>query len=237
MKYAREHIKRYWVFEYRRALGVSMTTFAIALSIGVVFTSLISVLSIPNPLYEMIFWGLLILFTAMVLVSSFVNAHMLSIKYMSEEEYKKHSKYIGSWLTILAIGVIAFALPVLFFNNMYEPIAILFGFGGVFWVMFLSVKFLFNYSYYEIAVGATALWLVALVALYGMLSAYPTSNAPTMGSFSLFISILSLVIITGFIGISLLVNASNEFSHEFKRIIEEMNRKAVAQTRRGRHAK
>ncbi|MEM0149643.1 MAG: hypothetical protein QXW10_01985 [Candidatus Micrarchaeaceae archaeon] len=220
MKYAREHIKRYWVFEYRRALGVSMVTFAIALSIGVVFTTLIGNLATPNATYELIFWGLLILFTAMVLVSSFVNAHILSIKYMTESEFKVHSKYMGGWLTILTIGVIAFALPLLFFTNIYEPIAILFGFGGVFWVMFLSVKMLFNYPYYEIAIGASALWIIAFIALFGIISAPQSVAAVAIGSFSLFISVLSLIIITGFIGISLLVNASNEFSHEFRHIAD-----------------
>ncbi|MGC8652195.1 MAG: hypothetical protein ACP5UH_03015 [Candidatus Micrarchaeia archaeon] len=231
MKYAREHIKRYWVFEYRRALGISMITFAIALSIGVVFTMLISSLSYPNPFYELVLWGLLILFTVLVVVSSFVNAHILSVRYMNELERVKHAKYMGGWLTILVLGAIAFALPLLFFANAYEPIVILFGFGGVFLVIFLSVKVLFNYSYYEMAIGAAALWIVALIAAMGVFTSSTPSNALALSSFALFVSVLSLIIITGFIGMSLLINASNEFSHEFGRIAEGYERQLEHQKR------
>ncbi|MGC8647664.1 MAG: hypothetical protein ACP5SA_02485 [Candidatus Micrarchaeia archaeon] len=239
MKYAREHIKRYWVFEYRRALGISMVTFAIALSIGIVFTTLMGNLASPNPVYNLVFWALLTIFTSLVLISSFVNAHLLSIKYMSEEEFRAHSKYMGGWLTILTLGAVAFMLPILFFTNIYEPIAILFGFGGIFWVLFLSVRMLFKYSYYEVAIGASALWIIAVIAILGVFSSNVT-NIAAIDSFSLFISIISLIIITGFIGLSLLINASNEFSHEFKNIVKmfesEGSKRQRNKTRAVRHS-
>ncbi|MCL4373761.1 MAG: hypothetical protein M1360_02665 [Candidatus Marsarchaeota archaeon] len=237
MKYAREHIKRYWIFEYRRALGISMVTFAIALSVGMVFTTLINAFAIPNPVYELAFWGLLILFTSLVLVSSFVNAHILSVKYMNDMERTRHSKYMGGWLTILAIGAIAFVIPLIFFTNVYEPVAILFGFGGVFLVLFLSVKYLFNYSYYEIAIGVAALWVVAIITAIGAYTYSTPSNTVALGSFSLFVSVLSLIIITGFIGMSLLVNATNEFSHEFRLVAQNLERQQSAAKARSRRTR
>ncbi|MGC8669578.1 MAG: hypothetical protein ACP5TL_00280 [Candidatus Micrarchaeia archaeon] len=235
MKYAREHIKRYWIFEYRRAIGISMLTFSIALSIGVVFTSLLYALSISIPVYEIVFWSLLIILTALVFITNFVNAHLLSIKYMTNEEYKKHTKYMGGWLTILIAGAILFTLPILFFQSFYEPLIILFGFGGVLWVLFFSIKILFKYSYYEVAIGASAFWIVVLMSTLSIMSfSSSISNQYVIESLSIFISILSLIVITGFTGMSLLVNASNEFSHEFKRISEVLDKHApIAKGKKG----
>ncbi len=232
MKYAREHIKRYWVFEYRRALGVSLITFAIALAVGIVFTVLMSNMALPNPIDNMMFWALLVIFTSLVLVSSFANAHILSVKYMNIEEHIQHTKYVGGWLTILVLGAIAFMLPIIFFNNIYEPIMLTFGFGGIFWVLYLSVRFLFKYSYYEIAIGGTALWAVALLSALSVMATNASSAAAS--SFTLFISIISLIIVTGFIGMSLMVNASNEFAHEFKIINKTLQEPHKNQARRHR---
>jgi len=226
MKYAREHIKRYWAFSYRRAIGVSMLTFSIALAIGITFTAMISTFFYTNYAAVFAFWLLLILITVLVLVSSFVNAHISIVRFMNEVEHREHSKHTALWLFVITVGAVAFFIPILFFNNYIEPLIFLFSFGGVLWIFYLSVTAIFKHHYHEIAFGALALWIIFIAGLIGLHSFGSQLSVQQIGAaakFSLFISMVSLVTIFGVIGVSLLFNSSKAFAGEFKYLMNPMS--------------
>ena len=242
MRYAREHIRRYWAFSYRRALGISMLTFAIALAIGMTFTAVLSSFLYVNIAAEFAFWLLLIVITTIVLVSSLISAHISTVRYMDEYEHKIHSKYTGAWIVVLAIGAIAFFLPVLFFNNYIEPLVFLFSFGGVLWVFYLSVLLIFRHTYHEIAFSALALWVIFAV---GMFALYSSNNLYAVGiqqsaniaRFSLFLSMISLITIFGVTGMALVFNSSNAFVSEIKYLINAMESETKPRTTTRRRAR
>ena len=227
MRYAREHIRRYWAFSYRRALGISMLTFAIALAIGMTFTAVLSSFFYTNYAAEFVFWLLLIFVTTLVLVVSMVSAHISTVKYMNEYEHRMHSKYTGAWLVVLVIGVFAFFLPILFFNNYIEPIIFLFSFGGILWVFYISVAMIFKHKYHEIAFSAAALWAIFAIGIFTVYSSsglYAASlqQITNMARFSLFLSMMSLITIFGVTGMALVFNSSNSFVSEIKYLMDAM---------------
>ncbi|MGC8622640.1 MAG: hypothetical protein ACP5UC_01610 [Candidatus Micrarchaeia archaeon] len=237
MKYVREHIKRYWAFSYRRAIGISMLTFSLALAIGMAFTSMLSTSFYSNYIAELAFWLLLILITVAVLVSSFVNAHISVVRFMDEVEHKEHSRHTAIWLTSIVVGTVAFFVPILFFNSMIEPLIFLFSFGGVLWVFYLSVYVIFKHHYNEIAFGALSLWIIFLfgmLSLYSSMTSVPVymnvQQSSELLRFSLFLSMASLITIFGIIGASLLFNSSRYIMDEFRQLLEssQPKRKAYA---------
>ncbi|MCL4362864.1 hypothetical protein M1439_00245 [Candidatus Marsarchaeota archaeon] len=219
MDYARDHIKRYWIFSYRRALGISMVTFAMALAVGMVFTSLISASPYANPVVEFAFWMLLILITSLTLVFSFMNAHASSIKFMTREEHMTHSKYTGIWLASIVLGALIFIFPIFFVTNAIEPLIFLFSFGGILLVMYLSVGLIFKHTYTELAFGAAALWIIFIVSIVATTEGAATLNVPTSAylSVNLFISISSLIVVFAFIGLMMLFNSTKEFVTDFEK--------------------
>ncbi len=220
MDYAREHIKRYWIFSYRRAIGISMVTFAMALAVGMVFTALISTLPNANPIVEFAFWMLLILITSLTLIFSFMNAHASSIKFMDQMEHMKHSKYVGIWLTSIVLGALIFLFPLFFVTNAIEPLIFLFSFGGILLVMYLSVGLIFKHTYNELAFGAVALWIIFIVSIIATTEGAATLNVPLSAylSVNLFISISSLIVVFAFIGLMLLFNSTKEFVTDFEKL-------------------
>lgn len=215
MHYAREHIKRYWDFAYRRALGISMMTFAIALAVGVTFSTLLGSLAIVDYGVQLIFWMVLIAITSIVFLVNFAHAHASTVKFMNEQEHRQHTKYTGLWLIVLVIGAIAFTMPVLFFSSFMEPLMLLFGFGGVFWVLYFSVYMLFKHHYPEVAISALIFWIMFGVGVASVSTG--ALNAATYTAFALFLSVMTLIVVSGFTGISLLSNASRELIKNFKR--------------------
>ena len=212
MEYARDHVKRYWGFAYRRALGISLITFAIAMATGVAFSSMLGASGNTNFSSAIIFWGFLIFITAAVLVANFVKAHTSCVKLLTEEEHRHHSRHMGIWMAALILGALAFITPMLYFGSALEPLVLLFSFGGVFWVLYLSVLTLFRHSYNEIAVGAIALWAVFAIGVMNISAAGAAINP----AYVLFVSTISLIIVSGFTGIMMVSISSNEFISEFE---------------------
>lgn len=219
MKYAREHIKRYWVFTYRRALGISMFTFAIALAVGMLFTSMLSNIFLIGPLAAVLFWAILIAITTLTFVVSFVDAHISSTKFMNENERHTHSKYVGVWLFSLVIGALAFILPAVYLQDYgVEPVMLLFSFGGIFWVLYASVRALFKHSYFEIAYGASVLWVVFVIALFFLGSVNGPLNY-SQGIAVLFISMATLIVVCGGVGITMMFKSTKEFVVDFENVM------------------
>lgn len=216
---------------YKRALGVSLTTFAIALAIGLAFSVMLGSFTGTNYAAQLLFWTVLIIAVVAVLIANFISAHTSTIRFMNEVETSKHFKYVGAWLVILVLGMIIFTLPLVFFNSSFEPIVLLFSFGGVFWVLYLSAILLFKQPYHEVAIGAIAMWVMFLVGITGMLN----SNAGTnTANFALFTSMISLILISGVTGVVLLFNSGSYLSSEFERYHSKGSTKSVTKNKRRR---
>lgn len=241
MKYAREHVKRYWVFAYRRALGISMVTFAITLAVGMIFTTLFANTFYVHPVAELAFWAFLILITAMTLVVSFASAHISSLKLMTEHESRQHSKYVAVWLFSIIVGVIVFTLPLVLINSFIAPLMFLFSFGGILWVLYISVTILFRHSYRELAYGATALLIVFAIAMLAVTGSLSNTqlylNAQAYVAATLFIAMATLIIVFGGTGMMLMFNSTNEFVREFEDTVHLIEgRQAAAPSPRGRRS-
>ncbi len=221
MKYAREHVKKYHDFAYTRAMGTSMITFAIALSVGIIFTLLFNGIIGYNYGPYFWFWLLLVAITVFVLVVSFANAHMYSIRYMNKKERRQHSKYLGIWVLVLVVGALVFTLPALYlmprialsYNPSYSlmPLVFLFGFGGILWVIYLASAFIFESFYHEVAFGAVMLWIIFGLGVFNfgnILSSYFLANT----SLVLAMSAISLILVFGFVGLMLLFSSSRILS-------------------------
>lgn len=213
MKYAREHVKRYWAFSYRRALGVAMVTFALALAIGITFSSMLQSFNVINYPTQAIFWTVLTAMTIMVLVVNFVQAHISSVRYMNEEEHRSHYKHMGAWIAVIIFSALAFVVPIFYFSSYIEPLTLMFSFGGILWISYISVAAIFRHYYNEIALGAVVLWAMFGISMVGI---YNTASHANLGAFSLFISILTLIVTFGAVGITLLSNSSRAFVSEFE---------------------
>ncbi len=212
MRYAREHVKRYWGFAYRRSIGIAMLIFAFTLAVGTVFTSLIGSSLENAALAELIFWGILIIIATFELAISLAGAHISSTLLMNEREHEAHSKHTGAWLAVLVAGAIAFMIPMLFFDTSTAPIVFMFSFGGILWVLYFSVLVIFNHTYYEVGIGASALWIAFLISMVGVSHVAPGTN---ISAYALFISTVIVITVTGMTGMSMLYNSSREFVKEF----------------------
>ena len=214
MNYAREHIRRYCAFAYRKALGASMVTFAIALAAGFIFTSIMNATLAPNYMLDLSFWAVLIIITTFILVINFVNAHVSITKYMNDYEHKKHTKYTGVWLAALVIGALVFLMPILFLNSYIEPFIFLFSFGGILWVVYFSTAFLFRNYYHELAFGAIILWIffaLGVAEFNSFLLLSPTGLLP------LAVAMVVLIITFGIVGTMLLFNSTKDFVVDFEK--------------------
>ncbi len=214
MDYVREHIKRYWGMTYRRTLGVSLVTFSVVIAIGLSFTILTQSLAVTNYLSYLIFWMILILAAVLVFLANFFGSHTSSVMYMREEEHKAHSRQMGAWMIFMVVGIIAFFTPLLFVGSYMEPVMLLFTLGGAFLVLYGSITILFKHSYKELAIGGLAFWVMFLFANMELNNA--AISMASKSYFSLYVAVMSITIITGFVGLALIFNSANEAMREFK---------------------
>ncbi len=221
MEAPREHIKRYYSFAYRRAIGASILTVAIAAAIGVMLSTIFPVVS--SSMFAVVI-GILAVLTVLVIVFNFANAHFTAIKYMNSKERKLHSKRSIIWFSLLVIGLLAFFAPLALLTGSTEAIALLFMVGGVLWVLYLASAFVFENYYNELAFGATITWLLFAIILLSGNSAPARSN--TAYAFS--VGLIMTVAVFGIIGSMMLFAASREFVIEFQKIAEHENSKEAS---------
>ena len=205
-----ERLEGYYAFAYGRALGISMVTFAIALSIGVSVTTAISSLVAASNLSPVEIWSVLIAATVIIVIGSFSQAHVSSAKYLRRDPHSEHSKYLAAWIAAVVIGVIISIMAVTFINSSIEPLVLLFSFGGAFWILYISVEMMFNERYTEVAAGAVALWVIFFIGVFESQVNALLSN----GSLALFVSSVSLVAIFGVTGLTLILNADRSLVGE-----------------------
>jgi hypothetical protein len=239
MDYVREHIKRYWGMTYRRTLGVSLATFSVVIAIGLSFTVLTQSLAVTNYLNYFIFWMILILAAVLVFLANFFSSHTSSVKYMYEEEHRAHSKQMGTWMVLMAVGIIAFFMPLLFVSSYMEPVMLLFTLGGTLLVVYGSIAILFKHKYKELAIGWIAFWVMFLFANMELSNA--GISLASKSYFSVYVATMSITIITGFVGLALLFNSANESMREFKkdmeRIAADEAKPAASKGRKGKGAR
>jgi len=235
--YVREHIKRYWGISYRRTLGIALITLSVALAIGLTFTILTGALALTNYYSYIFFWIILVIMIMFIFLSNFISSHVSTVKYMNEEEHESHSKYMAAWMISLVVGIIAFMIPLLLAKSYYEPMLLLFSFGGAFMVIYVTVVSIFKHRYEELAIGGVAFWIMFIIGITE-LSSNSQLNTLTKMSFSLYFAAMCITIITGFVGLALIFNSSKESMHEFVSSMEKISgkekRKAPARRRRRR---
>ncbi len=236
MDYVREHIRKYWGIKYRHTLGIAFASFAIAMAIGISFTLLTSRLATTDYLGYLVFWGLLIAMTAVIFIMNFSAAHTGSVEYMNESEHRQHSKRMGLWLLSIVLGVVAFALPLVFISSFVEPLMLLFSLGCLVWILYFSTFLLFRHSFGELAIGAAAFWIMFSFGLYVMGNA--AFGAASLALFSIYLSSMTMVIVSGVVGLALIINSSRDSFAEFSKTIEHLKeRRRLPRPRRKRQAK
>ncbi len=222
MKYARDHVYRYWDFIYRKALGASLLTFAIVLAIGLIFTLSLSSLINTNPGVYMVFWISLIAVAAIVISLNFASAHVATVKYMSKKEHKQHTTHMGLWIIIMTLGAVLFALPLLMFSTVVEPFVFLFSFGGIMLITYVSTVLLFNVHYTELAFGTVVLWTMFAVSMFNFgsmaFNGLQTGTAVSEYTQSLILAMSSIVLVLVFscVGLMMILNSSKKLMEEFK---------------------
>jgi hypothetical protein len=126
---------------------------------------------------------------------------------------------------------VVFTLPLVFINSFIAPLMFLFSFGGILWVLYISVTLLFRHSYRELAYGATALLIIfaiSMLAVTGSLSSTQYYlNAQAYIAATLFVAMATLIIVFGGTGMMLMFNSTNEFVKEFEDTIHLLEGRPV----------
>lgn len=221
MDYVRDHIRRYTKIAFRRTLGIGLVTLCVMLAIGLVFTTLSDRLLFSGFGY-LVFWIILIAMAAFTFLSSIVRSHIASVRYMNEKEHSAHSTHLGLWIIFSVLGVILFILPLLFVSSYLEPITLLFSFGGAMIVVFITVMLVFKHSYGELAIGGAALWFMCALGLLELSSS--ALNVATKNSFSLYFAAMTLTIVAGFVGLTLLFNSTRESLYELTLVMNKIDK-------------
>lgn len=200
-----------------------MFTFALALAIGMLFSSMLSSIFIFSPLANILFWTILIVITILTLTVSFVDAHISTVRFMNEFERKKHSKYVGLWMFSLVLGALVFILPAIFSQDYsIEPIVLLFSFGGILWILYASVRALFKHSYFEIAYAASVLWIIFVIGIAAVGSSNTPLNA-AQGIAVLFVAMATLIVVFGSLGITMMFKSTKEFVVDFENFVRTID--------------
>ncbi len=222
MDYVREHIKRYWGMSYRRTLGISLITFSVAISIGIAFTILTQNLATTSYISYLIFWLILLGGAILFFLANFFLSHTSSVRFMREEEHRIHSRHMGIWMISLVLGVVLFSLPLLFVNYYTEPIVLLFSLGCIFIVGYGTISTLFKHRYTELMIGGVAFFVMFFFSMYEL--GIAQMNIAAKANFSVYVAIMSITIIFGFVGIAMLFNSAKESMREFVNTVERIER-------------
>jgi hypothetical protein len=216
MRHVSNNAGMFWQFMYKRALGMTMITFAIILAVGVIFTVLINSVSSYNYTADIAFWGLLIAITIIALIINFANAHKATVKYMSMEEHARHSVNMGIWTASITVGIVVFSLPMIFFSAFYVPIIFLLTFGGIMWVIYISTIAIFRNYYHEIAIGASALWIAFVIG--GIEFSFAYTNV-YLANFILLSTMAVIILVFGIVGGAMMFNAHKSIKDGYEKFV------------------
>ena len=220
MNYVRDHVKRYWGMAYRRTIGLAITTFAMVMAIGIAFTVLTKSLALTGPFTYIAFWLVITAGGIVVMLANFLSSHITSVGYMTDEEHTIHARFMAWWMVSIVVGIALFFLPALFAGAEFLPLALMFALGGVMLTLYFSISVLFKHSYHELAIGTAAFWIMLVV---GLLLLGGSFSRAAFSQFALYFSAMSIMTISGFVGIAMLINASRDSIMEFTRVVDEMS--------------
>jgi hypothetical protein len=230
MRHVNDNVGLFWQFMYKRALGMTMVTFAIILAVGVIFTVLINSVASYNYMADIAFWGLLIAITIIALIVNFANAHRATVKYMSIMEHAKHSVNMGIWTAAITVGIVVFSLPMLFFSAFYVPIIFLLTFGGIMWVIYISTIAIFRNYYHEIAIGASALWIAFIVG--GLEFSFSYTNV-YLANFILLSTMAVIILVFGIVGGAMMFNSHKSIRDGYEKyVLAPKSKRAARHVRR-----
>ncbi|MDE1825348.1 MAG: hypothetical protein KGH61_01730 [Candidatus Micrarchaeota archaeon] len=215
MKYAREHVRKFWMVQNMRTLGMLMVMFSVLYSIGFIFTTLLDrgfVGALDNVL---IMWGIIFALLAAMIIGSIVIKHRQTTLLMNKLEHSRHSKNIGIFLIAIVAGAVLFSLPATLFPQQ-ATLIILFSLGGIMLLVYLALALVFGHGYVEVGAAAFFLWAVFIIGVFtiGQMS---YSNPPLFNALSLIVSTTAIVIVFAMTGVLILYRASGEFLPEFRK--------------------
>lgn len=204
MRHVRPDVERFWDFAYRRAIGISLVTFALLLAVGIMFSTTLSGLIGANYFIYAAFWTVLVVIMVLVFAASFASAHMLSTKDMSKKEYTHHSIYMALWVLSAACWVAVFAAPFFLIQSLPTSVIML-SFAGVMLAAYLTTAMLFEIYHHEVAYGAIILLVAFFVTFFNLGGILPANVNPVT---VLMLSTITIVVVAGFTGLMLLISAS-----------------------------
>ena len=208
MKYARAHIKRYWVFEHKKALGLSFLMFSATYSVGLAFFLILNTFFIPNIYTTFVVVFLLFILLAFVIIGSVVNAHNKVSKLMNPNERRAHSKHVGIFLILFIMGLILCIIPLVFF--IYPGmIMFLLTIGGILLLLYIILMFVFDYKFYELALASIFIWSIYVISAFLIAPIY-FLNHPLFNVISLFITSITIITVFAISGIMLLQSSFDE---------------------------
>lgn len=216
MKYARTHVKRFWAFQNRRALGISFLIFSIIFSIGIVFTVILDQFFVVNQANLFLAWIFLIVVASVVMTASLGAAHTRTASVMNKEERREHSKHVGRFLIVMVAGIVLFMLPVALIPAA-SSLTMLFSIGGILMVLYLTTSLIFKHRYHEVAIASLLIWVSFLLALISIGPEYYL-NPPFFAYFSFLIASVVVIVIFAMMGLVMLISSSNEFISEFRQV-------------------
>jgi archaellum component FlaF (FlaF/FlaG flagellin family) len=220
MDYIRDHVKRYWGMAYRKTIGVSLITFAIVLAVGLTFTLVTQEFATASYVTYIIFWALLLLIAIFVLLSNLYTSQVSSVRLMHEDEHKVYSTRTGWLMIAIVVGVVAFLMLLFFVPPYVEAVTLLFISGGVFLILYVCIRILFKQKYNELAIGTVGFWLMFI---FGLLeTASVQFNPVTRYYFSVYFSVMSIMVISSFVGLAMLFNSIKESNTEFMTLVKRL---------------
>ncbi|MDE1762146.1 MAG: hypothetical protein KGH78_03050 [Candidatus Micrarchaeota archaeon] len=216
MRHAREHVRKFWVVYNRRLIGLLMILIATFYSVGFIFSTLLVQNFTNNALSIMFMWGVLLTMVIVIAIGGVATHHITTVKIMNPKEHSVHSRNIGAFMIILAIGAILFALPV----SLMPPEAslmVLFSVGGIMLVLYAGLTAIFGNHYPELGVAAFIFWIMFILAVLFLLP----QMAQSPGQFqvlSLIVASVTMVVVFAVIGSVMMYSSSEGFLAEFKKV-------------------
>ncbi len=204
MRHVRPNIEEFWDFAYRRAIGISLITFALLLAVGIMFSTTLGGLIGQNYFIYAAFWTVLVIIMVFVFAASFAGAHILSSRNMSKKEYSHHSIYMALWVLSAACWVAVFISPFFLIQNVPTSIIML-SFAGVMLAAYLTTAMLFEIYHHEVAYGAIILLIAFFITFFNIGGILPSGVNPVT---VLMLSTITIVVVSGFTGLMLLISAA-----------------------------
>jgi len=215
VRHVREHVRRFWVAQNRRTIGLLMVMFAIIYAAGFVFTTILSQNFMGNVANVLFMWGILFALGLALIMASVGIKHFSTTSMMSAKEHAIHSRNIGIFLIGIGIGSVLFALPVTLVPE-FASLMVLFSLGGILLLIYTFLNAIFGHSYHEIGFASLAMWIVFVVGAFAFANiAY--SNPPMFQSLSLMVASVTIIVIFAITGVLMLYRAGAEFHRDFRK--------------------